>query len=54
MKKETLETGIWKLEVTLYLSGNFIWKLTNKITGAVSRGKSFKVLTGTERRRYMM
>ena len=35
MKKETLEAGIWKLEVTLYKTGTIHLSLTNKINNLV-------------------
>lgn len=40
MKSATVETGIWKLEVTLYESGNIWLKLTNKLTGGFKIMKS--------------
>lgn len=46
-KEATLENGIFCLDIKLYKSGNFWFKLTNKITkeeimGTLKKGKDIK------------
>ena len=42
MKESKLQTGIFELEITLYKSGNFHWKLTNLVTKEIKQGTSKK------------